>query len=107
MNTDQDRAALSIRTAADLLTTAAALVELGETEDALRHLKAVRDALEAAAEQQDNWAGLAGAIDDVLAPVLEVGRELGTAAFDDWQAGQPGQAPAPDAEMKTPRKEIN
>lgn len=93
--TEQERAALSIRTAADTLTAAAALLELGETEDALRFLKAVRDALEASAEQQGNWANIAQTIDDVLAPTLAPGLELGQQAFNDWQATQPGQKPAP------------
>lgn len=100
MNTDQDRAALSIRTAADLLTTAAALVELGETEDALRHLKAVRDALEEAAEQQGNWANIAQTIDDVLAPTLAPGVELGMRAFNDWLATQPAPSLSPEQEAQ-------
>ena len=82
---DQDRAALAIRTAADLLTTAAALVELGEKSDALRHLNAVRDALHGAAEQGENWAEVARVIDAALAPTLAPGLSLGAAAFADWE----------------------
>lgn len=94
MTTDQDRAALSIRTAADLLTTAAALVELDEKADALRHLKAVRDALHEAAEQGDNWGKVAATIDAVLAPTLAPGLKLGAEAFNAWQAQQAAELPA-------------
>lgn len=82
---DQDRAALAIRTAADLLTTAAALVELDEKADALRHLHAVRDALNGAAEHGENWGEVARVIDAALAPTLAPGLGIGAAAFSDWQ----------------------
>lgn len=69
MDTERTAAALSIRTAADLLNSAAVLVELEDDQAAARFLSAVRDALTAAAPARD-WEQFAQVLDVAFAPLL-------------------------------------
>lgn len=88
--TDRQQAAQALGTVADLITTTAALIELGHDVDAERQLRAVREALNAADPAQ-GWERVAQAITAATAPILAPGAELGRAAFDAFVEVQPGE----------------
>ena len=88
--TDRQQAAQALSTAADLMTTTATLIELGQDVEAERQLRALREAL-TAADPAQGWERVAQAIRAATAPILAPGAALGRAAFDAFVEPQPGE----------------